>query len=66
MSNEIYIRLADLERIVEFTKAMGVDNVDIKADSSSGIGTFITATVITKINDYDGEFTVAITDVSEW
>jgi hypothetical protein len=56
--------LIDIQKFIEaFSDA---PRVTIECDSSSGIGTILTASVDAPINNYDTTVTVSITDESDW
>jgi Holliday junction resolvase len=65
---EIYLHRDELKTILEFMDSFSEsDTVLVKADNSSGIGSFITATLIgVKINGHQVGVTKTISDESNW
>jgi hypothetical protein len=65
--NEFYLSRKDilaLYHIMEDFQDIG--NLKLTVDSSSGIGTEITASFSQTINNFDGQFVITITDESDW
>lgn len=63
----MYITRKDVEKVLEvMDKFPDTASFILQSDSSSGIGSTITLTVQTTVNDIDGEFTVEISGVEDW
>lgn len=58
----------ELNRISQFIAdtTNGTQFVIIDVDSSSGIGSIVTATINAEMNGWTGAFTAVITDESNW
>jgi len=71
---EIYLHRDELQKIIEFvdkinpadTVRLGAGVVKITVDYSSGIGSIVTATTDHEVAGHYGEFTINITDESNW
>ena len=62
----IKLNRVDVEAIRNLMQDLNARCVTIGVDSSSGIGSSVTATVMTEVNGYRGEFTVVIADEENW
>jgi hypothetical protein len=73
-SKEIYLSHRELKEILSIveehnppdTMCLQAGSVKISVDSSSGIGSLVKATIPIKVGDRYGEWTVTITDESDW
>ena len=71
---EIHLSHKELKEILSIvekinppdTMMLGAGTVKISVDSSSGIGSLVTATVPVQVDDRWGEWTTTITDESSW
>jgi len=64
--NKIYLCKDDLLDIVKLLEDMGADVALVSSDTSSGIGSIITASVTVQTNGHSGEFTKIISDETSW
>lgn len=64
----MYLHLQDLESIIDFMKKFeGAEIVEVTADSSSGIGTVVTATLHhVEVNGVQVAVSKIISDVENW
>jgi hypothetical protein len=67
MTNQVILHKDDLEAIKKFTnKYPESDFITIKVDSSSGIGSIISASIVTTIDKDMVTITKTIVDESSW
>ena len=69
--NEIYINRREVEKILAVMKELDpegtvIGNSKLTSDSESGIGSTLTLTVPLKVGSQNGEYTVVISDESDW
>ena len=63
----MYLHKEDLKKMLEILeKFPGVEVVDVKVDSSSGIGSHTTMHLVTQVNGIDGTLEVVISSVESW
>jgi hypothetical protein len=63
----MYLHQAELKKMLEvLEKFPEVEVVDVKVDSSSGIGSITTMKFDTKVNGVKGSFKVEISGVEKW
>ena len=63
----MYICKQDAERILEvINKFPDAESFYLEADSSSGIGSIITLTIVVSVNGLSGEFKTEISGVENW
>lgn len=67
MTCKIYLHIEDIDRITKFVeKFPDIEYITLEADTSSGIGQILTASIVTTVN---GEFvtvTKNIVDETSW
>lgn len=69
--NEIYINRREIETILAVMKELDPENIMIgnsklTSEGESGIGTTLTLTMPLKVGSQNGEYTVVISDESQW
>lgn len=64
--NKIYLCKDDLLDIIKLLEDMDTDVALVSSDTSSGIGSIITASVTVQTNGHSGEFTKIISDETSW
>jgi hypothetical protein len=69
--NEIYINRREVEKILAVMKELDpegtvIGNSKLTSDGESGIGSTLTLTVPLKVGSQNGEYTVVISDESDW
>ena len=69
--NEIYINRREVEKILAVMKELDPENTMIgnsklTSEGESGIGNTLTLTVPLKVGSQNGEYTVVISDESDW
>jgi hypothetical protein len=69
--NEIYINRREVEKILSVMKELDPDgtvigNSKLTAEGESGIGSVLMLTVPLKVGSQNGEYTVVISDESDW
>jgi hypothetical protein len=63
----MYLHKEDLKRMLEILEQFpDAEVVEVKQDSSSGIGSVTTMRVATQINGVEGRFEVEISGVEHW
>ena len=63
----MYINKRDVEKILEvMNKFPNAESFALAHEASSGIGSVITLTIRTQVNELDGEFSVEISGVENW
>ena len=63
----MYINKRDVEKILEvMNKFPDAESFALAHEASSGIGSVITLTIRTQVNELDGEFSVEIAGVENW
>lgn len=63
----MYLHKDDLKKMLEILeKFPGVEVVDVKVDSSSGIGSHTTMHLVTQVNGVDGTLEVVVSSVENW
>lgn len=65
---QIYLHRDDLNKMIDLLNTIqpADDMLLLKSDSSSGIGTTLTATMDVEVNGQMGEFTATISSVENW
>jgi hypothetical protein len=68
--NKITLSAREIEKIYQLFNKMNESSdygsVTLKTEGDNGIGSVLTATFIVTHKDVEGEFTVTITDESDW
>ena len=63
----MYLHKEDLKKMLEILeKFPEVEVVDVKVDSSSGIGSHTTMHLVTQVNGIDGTLEVVVSSVENW
>tara|TARA_R110000796_G_scaffold87122_2_gene188250 strand:- start:2073 stop:2330 length:258 start_codon:yes stop_codon:yes gene_type:complete len=63
----MYINKRDVEKILEvMNKFPNAESFALAHEASSGIGSVITLTIRTQVNELNGEFSVEISGVENW
>jgi hypothetical protein len=63
----MYLHKEDLKRMLEILEQFpDAEAVEVKQDSSSGIGSITTMLITTKINSVEGRFEVEVSGVEHW
>ena len=60
------LTVRELKDILEIAEKLEVKSVDIEVDSSSGIGSIVTASYAAVIEGIGGSFKATITGVENW
>ena len=69
--NEIYVNRREIETILAVMKELDpeglmIGNSKLTAEGESGIGSTLTLTMPLKVGSQNGEYTVVISDESQW
>lgn len=69
--NEIYVNQREIEKILAVMKELDpegtvIGNSKLTSEGDSGIGTTLTLTMPLKVGNQSGEYTVVISDESDW
>jgi hypothetical protein len=63
----MYLHKDELKKILEVLESFpDIEVVDVKVDSSSGIGSITTVSFDTVVNDWNSQVTIEISGVDKW